>query len=99
MKQCSWCNSDFKPTVTYQIYCTIGCRDAATKEKVTARYSVTKRQKRKNKNRMCAGGCGVKLSIYNDYNMCNFCRVNNKDVVKALKQIKGIARDGENNKS
>lgn len=97
MKQCSWCNNDFKPAVTYQIYCSAKCRDAATKEKIVARYSVAKRQKRKNKIRKCEGGCGITLSIYNDDSLCNACKINNKDVFKVLKKIKGIVRDSKNN--
>lgn len=95
MKQCSWCNRDFKAKVSYQIYCSADCRDLATKEKIVARYSVAKRQKRKNKIRKCLGGCGITLSIYNDDSLCNTCRVNNKDVFKVLKKIKRIARDSK----
>lgn len=95
MKQCSWCNNNFKPSVTYQIYCSADCRGAATKEKIVARYSVARRQKKKNKTRICAGGCGIKLSIYNDDTLCNSCKINNKDVAKALKKIKGIVRDSK----
>ena len=95
MKQCSWCSKDFKAKVSYQIYCSADCRDLATKEKIVARYSVAKRQKRKNKIRKCSGGCGITLSIYNDDSLCNTCRVNNKDVFKVLKKIKRIARDSK----
>lgn len=97
MKQCSWCNQDFKAKVTYQIYCSADCRDLATKEKIVARYSVAKRQKRKNKTRKCSGGCGITLSIYNDDSLCNACRINNKDVFRVLKTIKRIVRDSKNN--
>lgn len=99
MKQCNWCNNDFKPTVTYQIYCSTECRSFATKEKIVARYSISRRQKRINKIRKCAGGCGVTLSIYNDEQLCNSCKINNKDVAKVLKKIKGIVRDSKNNQS
>ena len=66
MKQCSRCESYFKAKVTYQIYCSTECRTEATKEKIAERYQVTKRQKRKGKKRVCLGGCGQTLSIYND---------------------------------
>jgi hypothetical protein len=95
VKQCSWCNNNFKPSVTYQIYCSADCRSAATKEKIVARYSVARRQKKKNKPRACAGGCGITLSIYNDDVLCNSCKINNKDVAKVLKKIKGIVRDSK----
>jgi hypothetical protein len=97
VKLCSWCDNSFKPSVSYQIYCSSNCRDEATKTKIVARYAVIKRQKRKNKKRYCASGCGVSLSIYNDDTLCNSCNVNNKDVNKILKQIKGIANDSKNN--
>lgn len=91
MKSCNWCDNTFKPSVSYQIYCSSQCRDQATKEKIIKRYELTKRQKRKDKKRLCAGGCGMSLSIYNDDALCNNCSINNKDVKKVLKQIKGIA--------
>ena len=97
MKLCSVCDTSFKPKVTYQIYCSADCRDLATKEKIVARYSVAKRQKRKNKTRKCSGGCGITLSIYNDDSLCNACRINNKDVFRVLKTIKRIVRDSKNN--
>lgn len=53
---------------------------------------VTKRNKRKNKTRLCAG-CGSSLSIYNDGSLCNLCSINNKDVAKILRKIKGIANE------
>lgn len=98
MKQCSWCNQPFKPNVTYQIYCSPYCRESATKEKIFSRYDIVRRQKRKLKPKKCAGGCGITLSIYNDSNLCNACKINNKDVEKTLKKIKGMIRDSKTNK-
>lgn len=92
MKSCSWCDNTFRPTVSYQIYCSASCREQATKEKIVARYVVTKRKKRKNKTRLCAG-CGSSLSIYNDESLCNSCSINNKDVAKILRKIKNIANE------
>lgn len=92
MKSCNWCDKTFKPAVTYQIYCSSICREQATKEKIVARYVVTKRNKRKNKIRLCVS-CGFSLSIYNDDLLCNSCEINPKDVAKILKKIKGIAND------
>lgn len=99
MKQCSWCLNAFKANVSYQVYCSVSCRESATKEKIFSRYSITKRQKRKLKPKKCSGGCGIILSIYNDDNLCNACKINNKDVAKTLKKIKGMMRDSKNNKS
>jgi hypothetical protein len=89
VKQCSRCESYFKAKVTYQIYCSADCRTEATKEKIAERYQVTKRQKRKGKKRVCLGGCGQTLSIYNDDGFCANCNVSKKAVDKMLKQIKG----------
>lgn len=92
MKSCNWCDNTFKPTVSYQIYCSVSCRDQATKEKIIARYLVTKRNKRRTKLRLCAG-CKSPLSIYNDDPLCNSCGINHRDVSKVLKKIKGIANE------
>jgi uncharacterized protein YmfQ (DUF2313 family) len=89
VKQCSKCDSYFKPKVSYQIYCSQECREVATKEKISERYYITRRQKRKNKIRMCLGGCETKLSIYNDDGFCANCNVSRKAVDKMLKEIKG----------
>jgi len=99
VKQCSWCNSQFKPNVSYQVYCSVLCRESATKEKIFSRYNSVKRKKRKLNPKKCSGGCGIVLSIYNDDSLCNVCQVNNKDVEKTLKKLKGIVRDSKNNKS
>ena len=87
MKHCQWCDKQFKTDITYQIYCSPDCRDQSTKEKIAARYMVSRRQKRKGKERNCRS-CKEPLSIYNDDNLCVKCNVNPSDVAKALKEIK-----------
>lgn len=87
MKHCQWCDQQFKTDITYQIYCSQECRDMSTKEKIAARYIISRRQKRKGKQRNCKS-CGEGLSIYNDETLCVKCNVNPSDVAKALKQIK-----------
>lgn len=94
MKHCSWCDSQFKTVISYQIYCSIDCRDSATKEKIAARYVQLRRQKRKGKDRRCKS-CNNKLSIYNDEPLCMECSVNPNDVNKTLKQIKRIINGTE----
>jgi hypothetical protein len=96
VKLCSWCENNFKPTVSYQIYCSAQCRDEATKEKILERHRVLRRQKRKDKVRMCAGGCGIKLSIYNDDSMCNSCSINSKQVDKKIKEIRMLMHEYKN---
>lgn len=90
MKNCQWCNQQFQTKVSYQIYCSPECREAATKEKIADRYAMTRRQKRRGKTRLCKS-CGMQLSLYNDEMLCDKCVVNPQEVTKALKEIKGIA--------
>jgi uncharacterized protein YmfQ (DUF2313 family) len=90
VRQCERCNIKFTPKVTYQIYCSKTCREEATKEKIIERYQITRSQKRIGKRRICLGGCGKQLSIYNDLGFCNECNVHEKTVEKMLKQIKGF---------
>jgi hypothetical protein len=91
VKPCSWCDGRFSPNVSYQIYCSAVCRESATKEKILTRYSMSKRQKRKSKNRKCIN-CKSSLSIYNDNQICHECSINPKSVTKALKKIKGMSK-------
>lgn len=90
MKLCERCDSPFKPKVSYQIYCGSSCREEATKAKIAERYQITRRQNRIGKKRLCLGGCGEQLSIYNDFGFCPNCNVNKKEVDKILKQLKGF---------
>ena len=87
MKHCQWCDKQFNTDITYQIYCSPLCRDEATKEKIAARYLISRRQKRIVKKRKCKS-CDEQLSIYNDEQLCNKCNVHPGDVTKALKEIK-----------
>jgi hypothetical protein len=59
----------------------------STKEKIAARYMISRRQKRKGKERNCKS-CKEALSIYNDDSLCVKCNVNPSEVAKALKEIK-----------
>jgi uncharacterized Zn ribbon protein len=90
MKPCSKCNSQFKPKVSYQIYCSAECREEATREKIADRYQITKRSKRSAKGRTCKS-CKSRLSIYNDTIFCDNCTVDATDVNRALREIRGIA--------
>ena len=99
MKQCSWCSNRFNPNVPYQIYCSAGCREEATKEKIVERHKENKRKKNSQKNRLCAGNCGTKLSIYNDHILCNSCYVDKKQVNKKIREIKVFMHDYQNDNS
>jgi hypothetical protein len=90
MKICDWCSNEFQPNVSYQIYCSKECRELATKEKVNERYQIKRRQKLSKKERRCSGGCGTLISIYNPSGYCWVCKIDTKQVDKALKELKGI---------
>lgn len=90
MKRCEHCSKTFKPNVSYQIYCSEVCREEATKQKIAERYQVLRTQKRIGKKRICLGGCGQQLSIYNDSGFCANCNIHQKALEKMLKQLKGF---------
>jgi len=90
MKICGWCANEFKPNVSYQIYCSPECRESATKEKVNERYQIKRRQKLAKKKRRCAGGCNTIISIYNTSGFCGTCMINSNQVSRALKELKGL---------
>jgi hypothetical protein len=89
MKICDWCSNEFQPSVTYQIYCSVECREQATKEKVNNRYQKKKREKLAAQKRPCSGGCGTLLSIYNSSGYCSRC-TDSKKVDRALKELRGL---------
>lgn len=96
-KHCKWCDTSFETEISYQIYCSVSCREAATKEKIAQRYAQIRRANRHKKFRPCKS-CGTPLSIYNDDDLCLQCLVNPKEVARALKEIRGMSKNGKNPK-
>jgi predicted nucleic acid-binding Zn ribbon protein len=94
MKTCQWCDAAFQPKVSYQIYCSDQCREAATKEKITQRYAIARRNKMMAKPKLCKS-CGKPLSVYNDEHLCSSCIVDPKQVSKTLREMKGLANGKE----
>ena len=94
MKSCQACENAFTPKVKYQVYCSEQCREVATKRKIAERYALLRRKRLMNKERFCRS-CGIRLSAYNDDNICQTCVVDPKEVSRVLKQIKGIASGKE----
>lgn len=90
MKTCQWCDAGFEPKVSYQIYCSDNCREAATKEKIAQKYAIKRRNQLMKKKRLCKK-CERPLSVYNDDQLCTTCLVNPSDVGKLLKEIRGRA--------
>lgn len=88
-KHCQWCDTSFETNISYQIYCSPECRDDATKEKISQRYAIVRRERRQGKIRKCKS-CQANLSAYNDEEICQGCSVNPSEVNKALKEIKGL---------
>ena len=88
-KHCKWCDNQFETKVSYQIYCSPPCRDAATKEKIAERYQMQRRVRRRDKPRTCKS-CSRQLSAYNDQNICDTCEVDPSEVSKILREIKGL---------
>jgi len=89
LKLCEQCDNHFTPKVSYQIYCSVECRDSATKNKIAERYQATRRQRRIGKTRKCRN-CKESLSIYADGPLCNFCIIDPNLVSKALKELKKL---------
>lgn len=85
---CAWCDDEFVPRSPKQIYCGAECRQLASKGKILERYHLEKRKKRLGKTRLCGGGCGTPLSIYNDVGKCDNCIANKKKMKLFLKEMK-----------
>jgi len=92
MKNCQWCNQEFSSKVSYQIYCSIECRDLSTREKISARNAINRRNKMIGKKRQCKS-CKKLLSAYNDDLLCHSCLINPAEVSRALKELKEIANE------
>jgi hypothetical protein len=90
MKSCSWCSNEFIPSVVYQIYCSVECRELATKEKISQRYQINRVKKKGKSKKVCARGCGTIISIYNETGFCNMCMISDKKVKKMLKELRGL---------
>lgn len=93
-KHCEWCDHQFQTKISYQIYCSAECRDCATKEKIAARYLITRRAKRYKKPRKCRS-CESPLSMYNDEPLCQRCTVDPTEVNKALREIKKLKENND----
>ena len=89
MAYCAWCDESFTPSSDKQIYCTVECRMQASKEKIVERNKAEKIKNRIGKQKVCAGGCGTILSIYNDEGICEVCIEHKRKMNKFMKELKG----------
>jgi RecJ-like exonuclease len=90
MKHCQWCDEAFNSNVSYQIYCSAECREAATREKIAERYQLSRISRRAGKVRKCKT-CDQSLSMYNDDPICSKCLINPTDISSVLKDIKRLS--------
>lgn len=93
-KHCEWCDHSFKTNAAHQIYCSVECREAATKDKIAKNYFAKQVKKRFANPKPCKS-CGKPLSAYNTNQICFGCITNPTEVAKALKEMKGIADEPE----
>lgn len=89
MSYCVWCDENFEPSSTKQIYCSVECRQQASKEKIELRNKTEKIKNRIGKEKKCAGGCGTILSIYNDEGICEICIEHKRKMNTFMKELKG----------
>jgi hypothetical protein len=61
----------------------------STKEKISARNAINRRNKMIGKKRKCKS-CKKPLSAYNDEPLCHSCLINPAEVSRALKELKDI---------
>ena len=88
MAYCAFCDAEFEPSTPKQIYHDESCRIQASRLKILERHRIKKIEKRQHKERLCAGGCGTRLSIYNDSQLCQQCLEHPKRIASVLKEIK-----------
>jgi hypothetical protein len=97
-KHCQWCDNQFQSSVSYQIYCSVECRELATKEKIAERYAIKRREALQKKKRFCKS-CGLRLSAYNDETLCQNCPIDPKEVSRTIREIRGYSDDGKSKKN
>ena len=93
---CAWeeCNNFFEPKTHNQKYCSDECCRIATNQKLKDQY-YEKKARLAGKERICkTNGCKVKLSRYNETNICDKCKNNKKEkerkeLVEMIRNVSG----------
>lgn len=77
MIQCAYseCGLIFQPKTHNQRYHTSECCRQATNNRIMENY-YERKARRQGHLRVCANGCGTKLSRYNDEKICGKCMAN-----------------------
>lgn len=88
MAYCTWCDDEFIPSSSKQIYCSPECRQQASKEKIVERNKAEKIKNRIGKEKRCAGGCNTIISIYNDEGICENCIEHKRKMNSFMKELK-----------
>lgn len=92
-KFCQLCDKSFTSKTKGQIYCSPECRTQAQRQKIDERSKRLKEEKRRSKERKCAGGCGTTLSFYNENTFCDRCQVDDKKYRSLLREILKNGKD------
>lgn len=74
MRICAYaeCGREFNPTNHNMKYCSDECCRRATNARLMAQY-YERKARRQGRIRVCANGCGTRLSRYNDGKICQKC--------------------------
>lgn len=87
MSKCAWCDSQFVKDHPQQKYCSVNCRNEASKEAARRYAKIAKYKSRRGKERLCKQ-CKKPLSIYNDTTLCRSCEIKDDLVRTALRNIR-----------
>lgn len=94
MRVCGYseCHVEFQPRTHNQRYCTDEHCRLATNARIMQNY-YKRKERRAGKERMCANGCGTKLSRYNDNDVCSACTAKRTSDVRSslLDMVNSVA--------
>lgn len=97
-RECAYseCGREFEPNRHNQKFCSDDCCRRATNARLMEQYYARK-ARRQGQARLCANGCGTRLSRYNDGNLCGACeRRKSEDARKeSLKELGFITDDSK----
>jgi hypothetical protein len=87
------CQKEFEKATHNQRYCCAECCRIVTNERIKKQYHED-RARLNGKERMCKGGCGVKLSRYNTSKYCSSCQSrSNAKIKQIIKDKLGVSSE------